>query len=252
MMSIEFCPTRAGRHACCCSARLHTRITRVHACDYPRSLDSRLTHTHTHTRTHTHTHTHAHTHTHSVHARHCRSPHRYQVRRAWVAQPHPHTYAHKTHAHHIHTTTPSAHTTPFARTRYGELGWHGFNSGVMSSKRRQPGKASSRVDDTVPCASAGFATKALHAGAYVDVQLSFADSPMMHALPRTSAHALTNAACTQPLTHQLRVAVACTHSLSFFHASTHRCCVLSLRQQIPRPCVRSATDPHLPDVELCV
>lgn len=26
---------------------------------------------------------------------------------------------------------------------YGELGWHGFNSGVMSSKRRMPGQGAS-------------------------------------------------------------------------------------------------------------
>mmetsp|Transcript_37465 Transcript_37465/g.98259 ORF Transcript_37465/g.98259 Transcript_37465/m.98259 type:complete len:648 (+) Transcript_37465:23-1966(+) len=51
---------------------------------------------------------------------------------------------------------------------YGELGWHGFNSGVMSSKRRMPGQTSSTTDGTIPCESAGFDTKALHAGAYPD------------------------------------------------------------------------------------
>eukprot|EP00035_Acanthoeca_spectabilis_P024472 m.453953 g.453953 ORF g.453953 m.453953 type:complete len:640 (+) comp20581_c0_seq1:24-1943(+) len=51
---------------------------------------------------------------------------------------------------------------------YGELGWHGFNSGVLSSKRRMPGQTAKDRDATVPTEGVGFDTKALHAGAYPD------------------------------------------------------------------------------------
>ena len=53
---------------------------------------------------------------------------------------------------------------------YGELGWHGFDSGVISSKRRSMGQGSKETtadSDTKPVFE-GFATKAIHAGASPD------------------------------------------------------------------------------------
>lgn len=49
---------------------------------------------------------------------------------------------------------------------FGELGWHGFNSGVISSKRRIPGQATTAAPG-VPKFE-GFDTKAIHAGAMPD------------------------------------------------------------------------------------
>ena len=55
---------------------------------------------------------------------------------------------------------------------FGELGWHGFNSKVISSKRRPIGgsvipKSSSAVEEThvLPPVFDGFSTRAIHAGA---------------------------------------------------------------------------------------
>jgi len=48
---------------------------------------------------------------------------------------------------------------------YGELGWHGFNSGVISSKRRSSKNTESRGSRSLPKPSFdGFATKQIHAG----------------------------------------------------------------------------------------
>ena len=55
---------------------------------------------------------------------------------------------------------------------YGELSWHGFNSKVISSKRRAVGRAGDTKQDTgedkQPKGGAGFETRAIHAGAAPD------------------------------------------------------------------------------------
>lgn len=51
---------------------------------------------------------------------------------------------------------------------FGELGWHGFDSHVISSKRRTPGQASITSDNTETLNFTGFETRAVHAGAAPD------------------------------------------------------------------------------------
>lgn len=107
---------------------------------------------------------------------------------------------------------------------YGELGWHGFNSGVLSSKRRMPGQsappyhpsagcdvmsspllgvllnvaqawhshscilfpgaAAKDRDATVPTEGVGFDTKALHAGAYPDPASGARQTPIFQSSVR--------------------------------------------------------------------
>ncbi|EGB09663.1 hypothetical protein AURANDRAFT_24327 [Aureococcus anophagefferens] len=55
----------------------------------------------------------------------------------------------------------------FARL-YRELGWHGFNSGVISSRRVERGGGGGAAADGFVSADAGFETRAVHAGARVD------------------------------------------------------------------------------------
>ena len=50
---------------------------------------------------------------------------------------------------------------------FGELGWHGFNSGVISSRRRRVGSAVAQKSGTPP-PNPGFETQAIHSGASPD------------------------------------------------------------------------------------
>ena len=63
---------------------------------------------------------------------------------------------------------------------YGELGWHGFNSGVISSKRRSSRQSTDETitaGDTKPVFE-GFATKAIHAGASPDATTGARSTPV--------------------------------------------------------------------------
>lgn len=60
---------------------------------------------------------------------------------------------------------------------FGELGWHGFDSGVISSKRRTPGRASAPPDEELPKFT-GFETRAIHAGAAPDPSTGARSTPI--------------------------------------------------------------------------
>jgi O-acetylhomoserine (thiol)-lyase len=67
---------------------------------------------------------------------------------------------------------------------FGELSWHGFNSNVISSKRRPVGRAEAPANDTRPAtkpnapAEAGFETRAIHAGAAPDPTTGARSTPI--------------------------------------------------------------------------
>lgn len=65
---------------------------------------------------------------------------------------------------------------------YGELSWHGFNSKVISSKRRAVGRAGNTKQDTgegkQPKGGAGFETRAIHAGAAPDPTTGARSTPI--------------------------------------------------------------------------
>jgi O-acetylhomoserine (thiol)-lyase len=66
---------------------------------------------------------------------------------------------------------------------FGELSWHGFNSGVISSKRRQIGVATSeqiqsQSNTTEARIPAGFETRAIHAGATPDPTTGARSTPI--------------------------------------------------------------------------
>ncbi len=67
---------------------------------------------------------------------------------------------------------------------FGELSWHGFNSNVISSKRRPVGRAEAPANDAAPAAKpnapvqAGFETRAIHAGASPDPTTGARSTPI--------------------------------------------------------------------------
>merc|ERR1719316_1693779 len=61
---------------------------------------------------------------------------------------------------------------------FGELGWHGFDSGVISSRRRVPGKATPVTSSGPLPKFTGFETRAIHAGAAPDSSTGARSTPI--------------------------------------------------------------------------
>ena len=121
---------------------------------------------------------------------------------------------------------------------FGELGWHGFNSGVISSKRRQVGIASQKggaadADGESPADGKagkaklpdivfrGFETRAIHAGASPDPTTGARSTPIFQttaygACPsnHTRAHAIQTPIPRRPNPHPHRPASTVPPALS--------------------------------------
>merc|ERR1712167_366866 len=61
---------------------------------------------------------------------------------------------------------------------FGELGWHGFNSGVISSKRRAVGQSNTSEAGVAPPGGYGFETKAIHSGSSPDPTTGARSTPI--------------------------------------------------------------------------